>query len=559
MEEHDRMDDREQELEMHTAVSVNETVIYGEDTADERTAPDPETQPVMEEPERVDTDALIANDEEEQDPEAAAEEDSEEEEAADLEKKDSEEDLPGIDDETGDDVISLGHAGDEEPAVDPKDLVDVVGVRFRAAGKAYYFAVGKLEIHRGSHVIVETARGLEYGTSVCEPMKIDRKRFKAPVKRIIRIATPTDDRRVKENKEKEREAYRVCFEKIRLHKMDMKLIDAEYTFDNSKILFYFTSDGRVDFRDLVKDLAGVFHTRIELRQVGVRDETKILGGYGICGRPLCCHTYLSDFVPVSIKMAKEQNLSLNPTKISGVCGRLMCCLKNEEETYEELNRNLPRIGDEVQGNDGLTGDVASVNILKQTVRILVEVDDEKELHEYPADQITILRRRKRGQAKPKINRSELRTPGSRPGMRRNRPERPAADTATSGSAAGMNDAEKQTRPGAEDKGRASGDGDRSQRDGTRGDYRRNGRPSRDRRPQRDRTDRTRTDSQMQRPSADQTDMTVRDQPEISGNTEMPDGQDQGTRRRDGRRPYRRRYRQRGHNDRGRESKASETE
>ena len=310
--------------------------------------------------------------------------------------------------------------GDEENTVlleaaaadaDDGDLTDVVGVRFRTAGKAYYFAIGNLPVKRGTHVIVETARGLEYGTSVCDPMKIHKKQFKAPLKKIIRVATASDDNRMRENREKEREAYRVCFEKIRRHNLDMKLIDAEYTFDNNKILFYFTSDGRVDFRDLVKDLASVFRTRIELRQIGVRDETKILGGYGICGRPLCCHTYLADFIPVSIKMAKEQNLSLNPTKISGACGRLMCCLKNEEETYEALNRNLPRLGDEVQTADGLTGEVAGVNILKQTVRILVEVDDEKELHECGADEITILRRRKRGQAKPKINRGELKNGG----------------------------------------------------------------------------------------------------------------------------------------------------
>ncbi len=304
-------------------------------------------------------------------------------------------------------------APQEDPfAEEDEDLTAVVGVRFRTAGKSYYFGVGDLPVRRGSHVIVETARGQEYGTSVCDPMKIHQKRFKAPIKKIIRMATAADERRIAENKEKEREAYRICFEKIRRHNLDMKLIDAEYTFDNSKILFYFTSDGRVDFRDLVKDLAGVFHTRIELRQIGVRDETKILGGYGICGRPLCCHTYLSDFVPVSIKMAKEQNLSLNPTKISGACGRLMCCLKNEEETYEALNKNLPRLGDEVEMADGLTGEVAGVNILKQTVRVLVEVNDEKELHECGADEITILRRRKRGQAKPKINRTELKNSGN---------------------------------------------------------------------------------------------------------------------------------------------------
>ena len=288
----------------------------------------------------------------------------------------------------------------------------VVGVRFRSAGKSYYFAVGNLPVKRGSHVIVETSRGLDYGTSVCDPIELDRKQFKAPVKRIVRIATPADENRVQQMREKEHEAYRICYEKIRRRGLDMKLIEAEYAFDGSKILFYFTADERVDFRDLVKDLAGVFHTRIELRQIGVRDETRILGGYGICGRPLCCHTYLTDFAPVSIKMAKEQNLSLNPTKISGSCGRLMCCLKNEEEVYEELNKNLPKPGDEVEGNDGLTGEVIGVDILRQLVRMLVEVDDQKELHEYPADQITILRRRKRGQAKPKVNRSELRDPRS---------------------------------------------------------------------------------------------------------------------------------------------------
>ena len=347
------------------------------------------------------------------------EETQELEEAEALEEEDrADEVLEGDEDEN----TVLPTAAD--PDADDRDLVEVVGVRFRTAGKAYYFAIGNLPVKRGTHVIVETARGLEYGTSVCDPMKIHQKQFKAPLKKIIRVATPSDDNRMRENREKEREAYRVCFEKIRRHNLDMKLIDAEYTFDNNKILFYFTSDGRVDFRDLVKDLASVFRTRIELRQIGVRDETKILGGYGICGRPLCCHTYLSDFIPVSIKMAKEQNLSLNPTKISGACGRLMCCLKNEEETYEALNKNLPRLGDEVQTADGLTGEVAGVNILKQTVRILVEVDDEKELHECGADEITILRRRKRGQAKPKINRSELKNGGGAgKGRKEQRPAR----------------------------------------------------------------------------------------------------------------------------------------
>ncbi len=272
----------------------------------------------------------------------------------------------------------------------------VIGVRFRTAGKIYYFSPGDLPVKRGSHVIVETSRGLEYGRVVGDPMELEDKKVPQPLKTVLRMATPEDEEQERTNRIKEREAFEVCLSKIRRHELDMKLIDAEYTFDNSKILFYFTADGRVDFRDLVKDLAGVFRTRIELRQIGVRDETKILGGIGICGRALCCHSYLSDFVPVSIKMAKEQNLSLNPTKISGVCGRLMCCLKNEEDTYEELNRNLPGIGDEVEGDDGLRGEVESVNVLRQTVRILVEVDDEKELHEYGVDHLTVLRRRRRG-------------------------------------------------------------------------------------------------------------------------------------------------------------------
>ena len=337
----------------------------------------------------------------------------------------------------------LGEDAQAPGETEKSGSIRVVGVRFRIAGKAYYFDPAELPVRRGSHVIVETARGIEYGTVVCSPMEIERKKCKAPVRPIIRMATPDDDAREQSNREHEREAFRTCQSKIRQHRLDMKLIDAEYTFDNSKILFYFTADGRVDFRDLVKDLAGIFHTRIELRQIGVRDETKILGGYGICGRPLCCHTYLSDFIPVSIKMAKEQNLSLNPSKISGVCGRLMCCLKNEEETYEELNRKLPRIGDEVQGSDGLTGEVESVNVLRQRVRILVEVEDEKELHEYAAEDVTILRRRKRGQARPKFKRNEERPDGRRAG----------ASSAVRGTAASITsetggDAEQQKEQGS---------------------------------------------------------------------------------------------------------------
>ncbi len=276
------------------------------------------------------------------------------------------------------------------------ELLTVIGVRFRTAGKIYYFDPDGQEVRKDDHVIVETARGLEYGTVVSDPMQISKEKFNKPLKKIIRKALPEDDERQAANRAKEKEAFEICLEKIAKHNPEMKLIDAEYTFDNSKVLFYFTADGRVDFRNLVKELAMIFKTRIELRQIGVRDEAKILGGYGICGRPLCCHLYLSDFAPVSIKMAKEQNLSLNPTKISGVCGRLMCCLKNEEDIYEELNRKLPKPGDEVRGSDGLTGEVASVNILRQTVRILVEVDDEKELHEYGEGEWTLVRKRKKG-------------------------------------------------------------------------------------------------------------------------------------------------------------------
>ena len=211
-------------------------------------------------------------------------------------------------------------------------MVKVIGVRFRTAGKIYFFNPGKFNIKRGDHVIVETARGIEYGTVVGDPREVENSKVIQPLKQVLRIATERDDEQEAGNKIKEKEAFKICLEKIQKHKLEMKLIDAEYTFDNNKVLFYFTADGRIDFRELVKDLASVFKTRIELRQIGVRDETKILGGIGICGRELCCHRHLSEFVPVSIKMAKEQNLSLNPTKISGVCGRLMCCLKNEEET-----------------------------------------------------------------------------------------------------------------------------------------------------------------------------------------------------------------------------------
>ena len=275
-------------------------------------------------------------------------------------------------------------------------MVKVIGVRFRNAGKIYYFAPGKYEIKSGQHVIVETARGIEYGYVVLGTREVEDGKVVQPLKSVIRMATKEDEDVEEANKKKEKDAFKVCLEKIRKHNLEMKLIDVEYTFDNNKILFYFTADGRIDFRELVKDLAAVFKTRIELRQVGVRDETKIVGGIGICGRPLCCHSYLSEFIPVSIKMAKEQNLSLNPTKISGVCGRLMCCLKNEEETYEYLNSKLPNVGDYVTTDDGLKGEVHSVNVLRQTVKVIVVVDkDEKEIRDYKVDQLKFKPRRRK--------------------------------------------------------------------------------------------------------------------------------------------------------------------
>ena len=288
-------------------------------------------------------------------------------------------------------------------------MTKVIGVRFRTAGKIYFFAPGKLNIQTGDKVIVETARGVEFGTVVTGEKEVEDDKIMQPLKPVIRIATAEDKKKDAKNRDKEKEAFGICLEKIRKHGLEMKLIDAEYTFDNNKVLFYFTADGRIDFRELVKDLASVFRTRIELRQIGVRDETKIRGGIGICGSPLCCHTYLSEFAPVSIKMAKEQNLSLNPTKISGVCGRLMCCLTNEEETYEELNSHLPSNGDHVTTPEGLRGDVQSVNVLRQLVKVVVTLDnDEKEIREYKATELKFKpRRRKKEQKLSKEEMAEL--------------------------------------------------------------------------------------------------------------------------------------------------------
>lgn len=285
-------------------------------------------------------------------------------------------------------------------------MIKVIGVRFRTAGKIYFFDPLQFEIKKGDHVIVETARGIEFGSVVSGVTEVEDEKVIQPLKPVIRIANAHDMEQEANNKVKEKDAFKICLEKIHKHGLEMKLIDAEYTFDNNKVLFYFTADGRIDFRELVKDLASVFKTRIELRQIGVRDETKIVGGIGICGRPLCCHSYLSDFIPVSIKMAKEQNLSLNPTKISGVCGRLMCCLKNEEETYEDLNRRLPNIGDYVTTDDGLKGEVQSVNVLRQLVRVVVEEGDAKEIKEYPVDRLQFKRKRGRKE-KLELSREEM--------------------------------------------------------------------------------------------------------------------------------------------------------
>ena len=275
-------------------------------------------------------------------------------------------------------------------------MTRVIGIRFRNNGKVYYFDPKDFPLRNGGHVIVETARGLECGSVVLSPREVADERVIQPLRPVIRMATEEDLERERENREKEKEAYRICQQKIKERGLDMKLIKAEFTFDNKKVLFYFTADGRVDFRELVKDLASVFKTRIELRQIGVRDETKLLGGIGICGRPLCCSTFLSDFSSVSIKMAKEQNLSLNPTKISGTCGRLMCCLKNEQETYEYLNKRLPGVGDIVAIEDREeTGEVQTVNVLRQTARVLIEEGDDKEIEEFPADQLEVVMTRRK--------------------------------------------------------------------------------------------------------------------------------------------------------------------
>ena len=270
----------------------------------------------------------------------------------------------------------------------------VIAVRFKSGGKSYFFDPGDIELVKDDYCIVETVKGIEYAQVVSDIRDVDDARITVPLRKVLRKATEADTKQVADNADKEKNAYRIAQEKILEHGLDMKLTDVEYAFDNSKIVFFFVAEQRVDFRDLVKDLAGIFRTRIELRQIGVRDEARSLGGFGSCGRPLCCSEFLSDFVPVSIKMAKEQNLSLNPTKISGVCGRLMCCLKYEEEAYEELNSTMPALGDYVATNDGMRGEVSGINVLRQIAKVLVEVGDDKELRDYPAGDITVLRRKK---------------------------------------------------------------------------------------------------------------------------------------------------------------------
>ena len=268
-----------------------------------------------------------------------------------------------------------------------------LGIRFRVSGKIYYFKSNGEEINIGDACIVETIRGIEFGNVVKKDIEVDEKSLKSPLRTIIRKATPEDYETHKKNKAKEGDAFVKCKERIKAHELPMKLLDCEYTFDSSKVLFYFSAENRIDFRELVKDLASIFRIRIELRQVGVRDETKILGGLGPCGRPYCCSTYLFDFKSVSIKNVKEQGVSLNPSKISGACGRLMCCLNNEKETYEKLNESMPQISDFVTTSDGLKGTVQSINTLRQKVKVLVNVgNDEKEMREYDPSQLKFKKR-----------------------------------------------------------------------------------------------------------------------------------------------------------------------
>lgn len=280
-------------------------------------------------------------------------------------------------------------------------MTEVVGIRFKKAGKMYYFDPAGIALEKGDGAIVETARGVEYGTVVKGNTSVAEDKIVFPLKAVMRKADQDDEKTVEGNRKREGEAFDICLEKIARLGLEMKLVDVEMTFDRNKLIFYFTSDGRVDFRELVKELAAVFRMRIELRQIGVRDEAKMLNGIGICGRPLCCATFLGDFQPVSIKMAKEQNLSLNPTKISGICGRLMCCLKYEEEVYEELNRKLPKVGDIIETPDG-TGEILSANVLSQQVKAAVRKteNDPPTIAFYHVDEIKLIRSKKKKKQQP---------------------------------------------------------------------------------------------------------------------------------------------------------------
>ena len=269
-------------------------------------------------------------------------------------------------------------------------MIKVVGVRFKKAGKIYYFDPADMNIQKDTYVVVETARGIEFGECVIGIKEINENDIVSPLKSVLRIATNEDIEKHFKNKDKEKDAFDICLKKIQEHGLTMKLIDVEYTFDNNKVIFYFTADGRVDFRDLVKDLATIFKTRIELRQIGVRDEAKMLGGLGPCGRPMCCSSFLGDFASVSIKMAKEQNLSLNPTKISGICGRLMCCLNYEQSTYEDIRKRMPKVGSIVKTSEG-TGEVFSNNIVKESIKVKLKKGEDEVLEEFKIDNIELIK------------------------------------------------------------------------------------------------------------------------------------------------------------------------
>ena len=288
--------------------------------------------------------------------------------------------------------VSEESSAAEPVEADPSPMIEVVGIRFKSSGKMYYFAPNGNTLKKGEHAIVETARGLEYGDVAMGNSMVKESDTVPPLRPVVRAATPADVKHHEENKKKEDEAFVICNEKIIAHKLDMKLIDAQFTFDNSKLLFYFTSSGRVDFRDLVKDLAGAFRTRIELRQIGIRDEAKIMGGVGMCGRPLCCTLFLSDFGQVSIKMAKEQNLSLNCAKISGICGRLMCCLRYEHETYEYEIKRTPPVDSFVQTADG-TGTVTEINPLQGTVKVRLSASPENPPKLYKREDVIMLQKK----------------------------------------------------------------------------------------------------------------------------------------------------------------------